>query len=109
MKLKDWADKQGISYLTAYRWWRAGTLPVKAFQTDSGTIIVEDDTEQSMTNNNNDAISTFLKKTVEYCTSNKKVEDFAAYVLSNFQLKLNQANDSPKYSRKYIDLLNPYP
>jgi predicted site-specific integrase-resolvase len=42
MKLSDWADKQGIHYNTAYRWFRTGTLPVKSYQTKTGTIIVEE-------------------------------------------------------------------
>lgn len=42
MRLTDWAKKQGIGYLTAWRWFHAGTLPVKAFQTISGSILVED-------------------------------------------------------------------
>ena|SRR5579885_2685388 len=104
MKLSDWAKKQGIAYLTAYRWFKDGKLPVKAYQSDSGTIIVQDDSEtseQSMVGNGtqNDAMSLFLKKTVEYSKNNSTVEDFAAYVLSNFQLKLSSANESPKYSR----------
>jgi putative resolvase len=41
MKLNDWAKKQGISYLTAYRWFKAGKI--NAIQYDSGTIIVHDE------------------------------------------------------------------
>ena len=43
MKLKEWAHQQGISYKTAWRWFRAGTLPVKADQHPGGTIIVHED------------------------------------------------------------------
>lgn len=105
MKLADWARKQGIAYLTAYRWFKDDKLPAKAYQSDSGTIIVEDDAlEQSMANVNNvsqvnDAMSLFLKKTVEFSTNNSSIEDFAAYVLTNFNLKLNTGNDSPRYSK----------
>lgn len=42
MKLSDWACKQGISYLTAWRWFRAGKLPVPARQLPTGTILVEE-------------------------------------------------------------------
>lgn len=52
MKLSDWATKQGISYLTAWRWFKNGKLPVKAFKTPSGTILVE---EQPSTPSNNKA------------------------------------------------------
>jgi len=42
MKLTDYARKVGVSYKTAYRWFKAGKLP--GFQMDTGTIIVTDDT-----------------------------------------------------------------
>lgn len=103
MKLKDWADKTGVKYLTAYRWFKSGTLPVKAYQTESGTIIIEENNETSESkmpvNQQNDAMSLFLKKTVEYSKNDSTVEDFAAYVLSNFTLKLNGSTESPKYSK----------
>lgn len=41
MKLSDWAKSQGIAYQTAWRWFKAGALPVRAVQTESGTILVE--------------------------------------------------------------------
>ena len=41
MKLSEWADRQGVHYMTAWRWWRAGKLPVPAYQSASGSIIVE--------------------------------------------------------------------
>ncbi|WP_448592498.1 IS607 family transposase [Thermoflexus hugenholtzii] len=41
MKLSDWARLQGISYLTAWRWFRSGQLPVPARQLPTGTILVE--------------------------------------------------------------------
>ena len=40
MKPSHWARKQGISYLTAWRWFKAGKLPVPARQLPSGTILV---------------------------------------------------------------------
>lgn len=103
MKLSDWAKKQGISYITAWRWFNNGRLPVKAYRSDSGTIIVQDESdtsEQVMGNTqSNDVMSMVLKKTVEYSKNNGTVEDFAAWILSTFSLKLNVGNDSPKYSR----------
>lgn len=42
MKLSEWAKRQGITYRTAWRWFRKGILPVRAYQTETGTIIVED-------------------------------------------------------------------
>lgn len=41
MKLSEWARKQGISYKTAWKWYRQGKLPVPAYQTPTGTILVE--------------------------------------------------------------------
>src|SRR2546421_9413997 len=38
MKLVDYAHKMGISYKTAWRWYKAGNLPGK--QMDTGTILV---------------------------------------------------------------------
>lgn len=42
MKLSVWARNQGISYVTAFRWYQQGKLPVKAYKTPSGSIFVED-------------------------------------------------------------------
>jgi putative resolvase len=41
MKLSEWAAQQGVHYQTAWRWWKAGTLPVPARQLASGTILVD--------------------------------------------------------------------
>lgn len=53
MKLADWAKSQGISYLTAYRWFKKGKLPVSAYQTDTGTIIVDPTKENNMSRTSN--------------------------------------------------------
>ena len=42
MKLSVWAKKQGISYRTAWQYFKDGKLPVKATQLPSGTVIIED-------------------------------------------------------------------
>ena len=42
MKLSDWARQQGVSYRTAWNWFKAGNLPVPAVQTPTGTILVEE-------------------------------------------------------------------
>lgn len=41
MRLSEWATREGISYITAWRWWKAGRLPIPARQTPSGTILVD--------------------------------------------------------------------
>lgn len=101
IKLKEWADKNGLSYITANRHFHAGLIP-NAQQLDSGTILVEDDTPEPamLGNTTNDAMSLFLKKTVEFSKNNATVEDFAAYVISNFVLKMNNGPESPRYSRQ---------
>jgi predicted site-specific integrase-resolvase len=38
MKLSEYAKQQGISYRTAFRWWKAGQTP--GYQAPTGTIIV---------------------------------------------------------------------
>lgn len=40
IKLSKWAKEQGISYTTAYRWFKAGKIQ-NAEQADTGTIMVE--------------------------------------------------------------------
>jgi putative resolvase len=42
MKLSTWAKKQGISYRTAWRWFKEGNLPVTVEQTATGTILVKE-------------------------------------------------------------------
>jgi len=41
MKLSDWAKQQGIAYITAWRWFKQGKLPVSAYKTPTGMILVE--------------------------------------------------------------------
>jgi len=41
MKLPDYAQELGISYKTAWRWWKSGKLPHPARQTETGMIIVD--------------------------------------------------------------------
>jgi putative resolvase len=42
VRLADWARANGVHPKTAYRWWRAGTLPVPAHQVNSRVILVDD-------------------------------------------------------------------
>lgn len=41
MKLSAWAKEQGITYRTAWQWFKNGKLPVNAIQTKTGTILVD--------------------------------------------------------------------
>ena len=47
MKLSIWAKKQGVSYRTAWRWFKVGKLPVPAEQMSSGTILVKEESPDS--------------------------------------------------------------
>ena len=42
MKLSVWAKQQGITYKTAWKWWRDGKLPVEIEQMPTGTLIVKE-------------------------------------------------------------------
>ena len=46
VKLAEWAKRQGVSYRTAWRWFKAGTMPVPCRKTPTGTILVDAPTEQ---------------------------------------------------------------
>ncbi len=46
MKLSEWARKQGISYRTAWRWFKEGKLPVPVEQTPTGTILLKEPTSE---------------------------------------------------------------
>lgn len=95
VKLSDYCKNNGISYITGYRWFKENKLPVPAYQTESGTILVEDEAPLAHDlQQHNDAISLFLKKTVEFSKNNSTIEDFAAYILSNFSIKINNTESS---------------
>lgn len=47
MKLSTWAKEQGISYKTAWRWFKQGILPVHAEQAPNGTILVQEKKSES--------------------------------------------------------------
>jgi putative resolvase len=40
MRLSEYAKKMGVTYMTAFRWWKAGKLD--AYQLDTGTVIVRE-------------------------------------------------------------------
>jgi predicted site-specific integrase-resolvase len=43
MKLSQWAKKQGIAYITAWRWCNENKMPCQWEKTATGTILVYDD------------------------------------------------------------------
>jgi predicted site-specific integrase-resolvase len=46
MKLSAYADKVGVSYRTAWRWFKAGKAA--GYQVDTGTIIITDPTGETV-------------------------------------------------------------
>ena len=58
MKLSQWAKKQGISYMTAFRWFHKGLIP-NATQFPNGTIIIQE--TQPNTNNKNEEITIYCR------------------------------------------------
>lgn len=48
MKLSIWAKQQGITYRTAWQWYKDGKLPVPAIRTPTGTILVKDTAFEKM-------------------------------------------------------------
>jgi hypothetical protein len=90
VKLKAWAESLNIEYLTAWRWHNSGKMPVKSYQTPSGTIFVEveedSDVEETFDDSVDSPVSQIIKKAVEMSKSGGPVEDFATFVLSNFKL-----------------------
>lgn len=72
MKLSTWAKSQGIHYMTAYRWFLTNKLPVPAYQTPSGAILVQ----------NEQLSNTHETKTYIYCrvSSYEKKDDLERQV-----------------------------
>ncbi|MBV8226148.1 MAG: IS607 family transposase [Verrucomicrobia bacterium] len=48
MRLKDWADSEGIAYQTAWRWFKAGKLPYPAIKTPTGAILIYPPEEEAI-------------------------------------------------------------
>jgi len=68
MKLSDYADKVGVSYQTAHRWFKNGKIP-GAYQISTGTIIVPDSAIPSDSKESN-----LRTKTVVYARVNSNVQ-----------------------------------
>ncbi len=81
MKLSVWAELQGISYKTAWRMWKAGTMPVRCEQLPTGTVVVHAESRAcgvalyarvSSADQKND-LDRQLVRLTEYAISNKLV------------------------------------
>ncbi len=81
MKLADWARSQGITYKTAWRWFKAGILPIPAEQLPTGTILVFPPTQnindgvalyaRVSSNDQRDDLTRQLGRLVEYANNDK--------------------------------------
>lgn len=85
MKLSQYAKQQGISYKTAWRWYKAGQLD--AYQTVTGTIVVEN--RDRLTSFGVHYIETLLHAQGRHLellfagdTSDELVDDFVAVITS---------------------------
>jgi putative resolvase len=81
MKLSVWAELQGISYKTAWRMWKAGSMPVRCEQLPTGTVVVHVESKSSgvalyarvsSADQKND-LDRQLVRLTEYAISNKLV------------------------------------
>lgn len=89
MKLGDWAKKENLSYMTCYRWFKEGKLPPtikKAYQTETGTIMVELNDDNINQPSETDPVSKLLNKAFEYTQEQKSIFDFTSYVVTNFYI-----------------------
>src|SRR5689334_16779085 len=48
MKLSTWSKQHGVTYRTAWQWFKEGKLPVPAIRTPTGTILVKDTTFEKL-------------------------------------------------------------
>src|SRR5215813_12912557 len=80
MKLKDYARQQGVSYRTAWRWWKAGKLPGR--QMDTGTILVETEPATSAPARQRAAIYARVSSAENKSNLESQAERLAAYCVA---------------------------
>jgi predicted site-specific integrase-resolvase len=108
MKLSQWAKKQGIAYLTAFRWFKSGKLPVKAEQTLSGTILVYENEEIKRIERNiiycrvsnherKDSLNSQVERCEQFCLANGWV------IFKSFKEIASGMNDNRKELWKMLD------
>jgi predicted site-specific integrase-resolvase len=77
MKLSDYAQKVGVSYRTAWNWYRAGHL--RGYQTATGTIIVQDEAKQIAAQKTGIAIYTRVSASENRSNLDAQAERLLAY------------------------------
>jgi len=108
MKLSQWAKKQGIAYLTAFRWFKSGKLPIKAEQTLSGTILVYENEEIKRIERNiiycrvsnrerKDSLNSQVERCEQFCLANGWV------IFKSFKEIASGMNDNRKELWKMLD------
>ncbi|AFZ07150.1 Resolvase domain protein [Oscillatoria nigro-viridis PCC 7112] len=84
MKLPDYAKAIGISYTTAWRWWKANKLPHPARQTESGLIIVDYSPQFSSNKTTNRvAIYSRVSSSENKDNLNRQSERLTEYAIAN--------------------------
>src|SRR5260221_3068629 len=77
MKLKEYARQQGVSYRTAWRWWKAGKLP--GHQMDTGTILIAPEAPPGARVQHRVAIYTRVSSAEDTGNLESQAERLAAY------------------------------
>jgi predicted site-specific integrase-resolvase len=101
MKLSDWAKQQGISYKTAWRWFKNGTLPVPHSQAPTGTIIVFPDADKL----SNKVVAIYARVSSH---DQKKDDDLVAdmiEVLTSFCARLYGRRSAKNKAKKAIEAI----
>lgn len=81
--LAEWCKQNGQDYTKYWRLFSEGRLD-DVYKDEDGSIWVRCD-DKSETK----AMALFFKKALEYSKNGSSVEDFASFVIENFQLRLN--------------------
>lgn len=115
MKLSVWAKSQGISYKTAHNWFKNNKLPVKSYQTDSGTIIIEPNISETNKDNNLVAIYSRVSSNDKKDDLNRQVDRCKEFCF-NKGLEVDKVykeiasgmNDNRKELNKLLDIKYKY-
>jgi predicted site-specific integrase-resolvase len=116
MKLSDYARKSGVSYRTAWNWYKSGQL--KGYQMPSGTIIVQDDAEPAQAQavaiyarvsaaENRPNLDSQAERLVAYCTAKgyqvKKIVKEVGSGVNDHRPKLLALLDDETMSRIVVE------